>query len=104
MPFSNVKFSDECRHLEFTAAGVFHGQRLMNHVIRRADVTNKEFCGALCFMEPQCVSYNLLMALDENGKHKCELNNATYEENTRDMEENPSYEYLGAEVNLSTSR
>jgi len=97
MSLSNVKFLDECRHLEFRAAQVFHGHRLMNHVISRTDVTNKEFCGVLCFMEPKCVSYNL-MTKNENGKHNCELNNATYEENKRDVEENPNYVYRGAKV------
>ena len=38
------------------------------------------------------------MTKNENGKHKCELNNATYEENNRDMEENLNYVYRGAKV------
>lgn len=76
---------------------VFHGQRLKNHLIRSAEVLNKEFCGVLCFMESKCVSYNL-MAENENGKYKCELNNASYEENKRDMEEDSNYVYRGAEV------
>ena len=71
----------------------------MNHLISRTDVTNKEFCGVLCFMESECVSYNL-MTKNENGKHKCELNNATYEENNRDMEENLNYVYHGAKVRV----
>lgn len=69
MSFSDVYFSYECRQLEFTAAKMFHGQRLMNHVIRSADVSNEDFCAALCFMEPNCVIYNL-MTKNENGKHK----------------------------------
>jgi len=48
-------------------------------------------------MEPNCVSYNV-MTKNENGKHKCELNNATYEEHKRDMEDDPNYEHRGAEV------
>ena len=90
-------FSEEFCHLEFRANQAVRGQRLMNHVIRSADVMDKEFCGALCFMEPKCVSYNL-MTKNENGKHKCELNKATYEDNERDMEENPNYVYRGAKV------
>ena len=82
---------------------MFHGQRLKNHVIRRADVTNTDFCSALCFMEPKCMSYNLKTEI-ENGKHKCELNNATYEENTGDVEENPNYVYLGAEVKCTSGK
>lgn len=78
-------------------AEVFHGQRLMNHMISRTDVTNKELCDVLCFMEPNCVSYNLVTKI-ENRKYQCELNNATYEENNRDMEENHNYVYRGAKV------
>ena len=36
----------------------------------------------LCYMEPNCVSYNLEKQLSGNdGAHKCELNDATHEEN-----------------------
>ncbi|KAL9953461.1 hypothetical protein ACROYT_G040883 [Oculina patagonica] len=56
---------------------------------------DKEFCGALCFMEPNCFSYNF-MTRSETGKHRCELNNATYEGHEDDMEENQDYVYRGA--------
>ena len=76
---------------------MFKGKRLINHVIRVADVMDKEFCGALCFMEENCVSYNIMLK-SEAGKHKCELNNSTHEGNEKDLEENPSYVYRGAKV------
>jgi len=84
--------------LEFRATHAFQGHRLMNHVIRSPDITKKEFCGALCFMEPKCVSYNLMTTINENGKQKCELNNATYEVNKSDMQEDSNYVYHGAKV------
>lgn len=87
-----MHISDECRHLEFRGAEVFKGRRLMNHLINTADVMNEEFCGALCFMEPSCVSYNFVMK-SETGKHKCELNNATHKEHEEDLEENLNYVY-----------
>ena len=96
MTMPNISFSDECkRHLEFKKT--FIGKRLMNHMIRKADVMDQEFCGALCFMEHNCVSYNV-MTMSENGKYKCELNNATHEENEEDHEKNSNYEYHGANV------
>ena len=73
------------------------GKRLMKHVIRNTNVMDQEFCGALCFMEHNCVSFNL-MTTSETGKHKCELNNATHKEQEEDLEENPNYEYHGAKV------
>ncbi|KAL9987401.1 hypothetical protein ACROYT_G001699 [Oculina patagonica] len=86
---------DKCRQLEFRSAQVFKGKRLINHIIRSADVMDKKFCGALCFMEPNCLSYNL-MTKSESGKHKCELNNATHERNKKDLKEYPKYLYRGA--------
>ena len=75
------------------------GRRLMNHVINSVDVMDKKFCGVLCFMEPNCFSYNL-MAKSETGKHKCELNNATHEGHEEDLENNSSYIYRGAKVDI----
>ena len=74
------------------------GKRLMKHVIRNAEVMDQEFCGALCFMEHNCVSYNL-KTTSKTGKHKCELNNATHIE--EDLKENRNYEYHGAKVRAS---
>ena len=91
--------SDECqRHLEFREE--FIGKRLMNHVIRKADVMDREFCGGLCTMEHKCVSYNL-MTISETEKHNCELNNATHEEHEEDLEKNSNCEYHGAKVRAS---
>ena len=76
---------------------MLNGKRLMNHVINSVDVMDKKFCGALCFMEPNCFSYNL-MTKSETGKHKCELNNATHEGHEKDLENNSSFIYRGAKV------
>ena len=72
------------------------GKRLIKHVIRKASVMDREFCGALCFMEHNCISYNL-KTTSQDGKHKCELNNATHEEE-EDLEKNTDYEYHAAKV------
>lgn len=94
-------FLDECqRHLEFKAAKTLWGKRLRRHVIRNAYVMDQEFCAALCFMEHNCASYNL-MTISENEKHNCELNNATREEHEEDLEDNPNYVYYGAKVRAS---
>jgi len=81
--------------LEFRAAQVLEGKRLLNHVIRIAETMDQGFCGALCFMEHNCVSYNYITT-SEIGK--CELNNATYEGHEKDLQENPDYVYHGAKV------
>ena len=96
---TNLSFSEKCqRHLEFTEA--LMGKRLIKHVIRKASVMDREFCGALCFMEHNCISYNL-KTTSQAGKHKCELNNATHKEHEEDLKENRNYEYNGAKVSVS---
>ena len=85
-----IFFLEECRILEFRAEQVLKGKRLMNHVIRSVDVMDRQFCGALCFMEHSCVSYNYITT-SETVKQKCELNNATYEGHEEDLQEHSNY-------------
>ncbi|PFX22528.1 hypothetical protein AWC38_SpisGene12936 [Stylophora pistillata] len=71
---------------------------MVNHVIRVKDVKNKESCEIQCFLEPNCVSYNLERILTEiDGIHKCELNDVTHEGNNDDLVEDENYYYRGAE-------
>ena len=79
---------------------MLNGKRLINHMIRSSEVMVKTFCGALCFMEPNCFSYNV-MTQSESRKHKCELNNATHEGHEDDLEEDPKYMYRGTKVRAS---
>ena len=97
--FNNKSFSDQCRHLEFPLEQVFQSKRLLNHLIRVHDPLMTDFCDALCFMEHNCVSYNLMKRSEAEG-HRCELNNSTHEEKENDMEENPDYVYRGTKVLL----
>ena len=91
-------FSDQCRTLVFSPAQMFTGKRLINHVINVADVLEEGFCGTLCYIEPNCVSYNFKMAASPTGHYKCELNNSTHEGHENELEENPIYVYHGTKV------
>ena len=95
----NNFFSDQCRHLEFRLEQVFKSKRLVNHLIRVHDPLMTDTCDVLCYMEHNCASYNLMRRSKLEG-HRCELNNATHEENEDDMEENPDYVYRGTKVLL----
>ena len=56
-----------------------------------------------CYLEPNCVSYNFNKKEEENGKHKCDLNNVTYEhdnEHSSSLKKTERYVYRGAEVNI----
>ena len=83
--------SDICRQIEFDHS--FDGKCLKNHMIRTVDVTGERSCRTLCYMEPNCVSYNF-----NKVKRKCELNNSTSREGEENMESNSSYIYCGAKV------
>ena len=72
----------------------------MNHVIRTNDVSDKQFCAALCFIEENCFSYNI-MTSGEGEKQNCELNNATHEGHENDLKADMDYVYSAAEVRLS---
>ena len=50
---------------------------MTGHVIKNKDVPNEGSCRVLCYMEPNCVSINVGPL--KEGKHKCQMNNATAE-------------------------
>ena len=90
-------FPENCRDLVFSTTRLFDGKRLINYVILAAEVKDKQFCAALCFMENECFSYNTKTRII-NGKLKCELNNATHEGHENDLLDDPDYFYCAAEV------
>ena len=95
--------SDQCRELVFDSDETFSGQRLINHLIRVTDVKSEDFCQMLCYLEPDCFSYNFQMEAGEPESHQCELNNSTYEDHTDNLKLNPAYKYCGAEVKTTCS-
>ena len=84
----------------FGVEHAFDGKRLTNHVIRTHAVAMQDMCDALCYMEHNCASYNLMKRSEPKG-YKCELNNSTHEANENDLEENPNYVYRGTEVRIN---
>ena len=100
MYFSQFFPLDHCRQLEFRAALAFRGKRLLNHKIKEVDNVAKDFCGALCFMEPNCISYNILVSNDSPSITKCEMNNATHFEHPSDLVSFPNSTYRGSKVCL----
>ena len=70
---------------------------MRNDVIRSEEVPNEGTCQLLCYMEPNCVSIN--SGPSEDGKHKCDLNNATDENQlTIFLVDEPSFTYHAIEV------
>ena len=70
---------------------------MTGHVIRRESVPNEGSCRVKCYMEPNCVSIN--MGPLTGGMIKCELNNATAEnEFVSDLRDEDAHTYLAIEV------
>lgn len=78
----------------------FEGKRLINHAIRIAFVMDQEWCGTLCFMEPNCASYNFKLSANPNGNCRCELNDVNHQQHENELEENSDYLYHGAKVRI----
>ena len=93
--------ADQCRNLEFGPEKAFEGKRLINHVIRIAEVMVKKFCRNVCYREPDCVSINVENQADGDGKYKCELNNVTHEGHEDELKEEENYFYHAAEVSVT---
>ena len=88
--------------MKFTPEKAFDGKRLINHVIRVAEVTTEDFCENVCFMEPDCVSINLDKRVSGHGVYKCELNNVTHERHEHDLKDEDRYFYRAAEVGVAS--
>ena len=88
-----LSLSDSCRHLDFRVSMAFDGHRLINHVIRTIEFVERDFCGALCYMEHNCISYNMEIIGESSTARKCELNNSTHNEHPEDLRPWNNYVY-----------
>ncbi|XP_067048625.1 uncharacterized protein [Acropora muricata] len=94
-----TKPKEPCRHLEFIPDNIFQGYSLKNHVIRTIDNINEDFCGAMCFMEYNCVSFNVKVTGGPGTSTVCELNNSTHHANLGDLQTLENSIYHGITVN-----
>ena len=91
-----MHFKDgECRDIVFKEPVA--NKAMKNHVIGSEEVPSEGSCRLMCYMEPNCVSINLGPLV--GGKHKCELNNATDENQfANSLVNRPAFTYLAIEV------
>ena len=86
---------DECRDIVFKEPVA--NKAMKNHVIKSEEVPSEGSCRLMCYMEPNCVSINLGPL--GGGKHKCELNNATDENQfANSLVDELDFTYLAIEV------
>ena len=56
---------------------------LEKHVFKMVEIETASACEVNCFMEADCVSYNL--KLQQNGKLLCELSDSDHANNQQDL-------------------
>ena len=103
--FSSLLIGHKCEFLSLIAEQdrtiIFKEPRanmaMEGHVISTGEVPSEGSCRVKCYMEPNCVSINI--GLLKEGKFKCELNDATDEnEFAPALKYKASYTYLAIEV------
>ena len=70
-----VSFLEGCREVEMNPS--VDNLYLENHVFRKLEIKTASACEVNCFMDADCVSYNLRQPRDPEGKYLCELSNST---------------------------
>ena len=55
-----------------------HNFFLKSHVFRRLEIELPSACEVNCFMDADCVSYNLRQPQDLDGRYLCELSDSTH--------------------------
>ncbi|XP_068735801.1 uncharacterized protein [Montipora capricornis] len=96
---------EPCRYMEFKSDGAFQSRRLVSHVIRTIENIEGDFCEALCYMEDNCVSFNMKI-IGEPGASSttCELNNSTHYGHPGDLQIWEDYFYHGIMANPCDQR
>ena len=77
---------------------MFGNRRLIKHVIETIKVVDLNLCELQCYHQPNCVSINFNIIPDSEGRHECELNNATHRSHDNELMNKDGYVYKGAEV------
>nr|XP_058947480.1 brevican core protein-like isoform X2 [Pocillopora verrucosa] len=69
---------------------------LTGHIIRTVKVSDDGGCRVMCYMEPNCVSFNV--GPSDDGTRTCNLNNATDDSvSPTSLVDRPNFSYNGAE-------
>ncbi len=89
--------TDDCRILKFKAA--MEGYSLQGHVIKNLTVQRESACDARCYMEHNCVSYNV-GSLHEDGAYICELSDSDNEIHPEALLRRRGFTYQSTEVSL----
>ena len=70
-----MQLTENCpRVLEYS--GSMEGRTLVGHVFKGVELTSPDVCEINCFLEADCVSFNVVHR--DDGKYWCELSNSDH--------------------------
>ena len=87
----------ECRQLEYSQP--VQDRVLTNHVIIKINTTREDICNVMCFVEPNCLSFNV-GPLDENHQYLCEISDSDEVLHPGDLVQRSGFTYQGTQVFL----
>ena len=90
--------TDNCRILKFKPA--MKGYSLQGHMIKSFNVQRESACEARCFMEHNCVTFNVGPSRDEDGTYICELSDSDHKIHPEALVRQNGFTYKPTEVSL----
>ena len=88
----------ECRQLKYSQP--LQDRALTNHEIIKINTTREDICKIRCFIEPNCLSFNV-GPLDDNHQYLCEISDSDEALHPRDLVPRRGFTYQGTQVFLN---
>ena len=92
----NYISAQECRQLKYSQP--VQDRALTNHVIIKINTTREDICNIRCFIEPNCLSFNVGPLGDH--QYLCEISDSDEVLNPEDLVQRMEFTYQGTEVFL----
>ena len=75
------------------------GRKLKGHVFKKIEITSPDVCEINCFIEADCVSFNV--GTIQDGKHWCELSDSDHSVHPEDLVYRSGMTYTTVEVRVT---
>lgn len=89
--------AQECRQLKYSQP--VQDKALNNHVIMKINITREDICNIKCFIEPNCLSFNV-GPLENNNQYLCEISDSDDVLHPGDLAQRVGFIYQGTQVFL----
>nr|XP_058947475.1 uncharacterized protein LOC131775392 [Pocillopora verrucosa] len=90
---------EECRVLLYFKP--MKDRTLLNHVMIRIDIPREDVCSIRCFLEPNCLSYNV-GPLEHSNRYLCEISDSTDVRHPGDLVQRLGFTYQGIKSPCNT--